>query len=49
MTKEWQEASNALMKEKNMNPITGISSTGYKGPGQVQESRNIKESSNKEE
>lgn len=43
MTKEWQEATNRMMQEKNMNPITGISSTGYKGKGQIQESNNIKE------
>ncbi|KAH8117275.1 cysteine proteinase [Phellopilus nigrolimitatus] len=36
MTKEWQEASNELAKEQQMNPITGISSEGYSGKGFVQ-------------
>ncbi|KAJ2553907.1 cytochrome c oxidase [Coemansia sp. RSA 1933] len=35
MTKEWQEASNEYAKEHNMNPISGISSEGYKGKGFV--------------
>ncbi|KAJ2784116.1 cytochrome c oxidase [Coemansia javaensis] len=38
MTKEWQEASNKYAKEHNMNPISGISSEGYKGKGFVQSS-----------
>ncbi|KAJ1727957.1 cytochrome c oxidase [Coemansia biformis] len=38
MTKEWQEASNRYAKEHNMNPISGISSEGYKGKGFVQSS-----------
>ncbi|KAF2092954.1 COX4-domain-containing protein [Rhizodiscina lignyota] len=42
MTKEWQEASNEYMKSQNINPITGISSEGYKGRGMVQ-SRTAKE------
>jgi len=37
MTKEWQEASNERALEMNLNPITGISSEGYKGKGFVQE------------
>ncbi|WPH04146.1 Hypothetical protein R9X50_00703200 [Acrodontium crateriforme] len=36
MNKEWQEASNEYMKENNIEPITGVSSEGYKGPGMVQ-------------
>lgn len=35
-TKEWQEASNEYLKEQKVEPITGISSEGYKGPGMVQ-------------
>ncbi|KAK4684144.1 cytochrome c oxidase subunit 4, partial [Tremellales sp. Uapishka_1] len=35
MTREHQEASNEYMKEQNLNPITGISSEGYKGKGMV--------------
>ncbi|KAJ3500395.1 hypothetical protein NMY22_g19274 [Coprinellus aureogranulatus] len=36
MTKEWQEASNERAKEMKLNPITGITSEGYKGTGFVQ-------------
>ncbi|KAK0463527.1 COX4, subunit IV of cytochrome c oxidase [Desarmillaria tabescens] len=36
ITKEWQEASNERAIEQKMNPLTGISSKGYKGPGFVQ-------------
>lgn len=36
MTREWQEAANERLKEYNAEPITGISSKGYKGKGQVQ-------------
>jgi len=36
MSAEWQEASNEYMKRENIEPITGISSEGYKGPGMVQ-------------
>jgi len=36
MNKEWQEATNEYLKEQNVEPISGISSEGYKGPGQVQ-------------
>jgi len=35
MTKEWQEASNERAKEMKLNPITGITSEGYKGKGYV--------------
>ncbi|PWN96398.1 putative cytochrome-c oxidase chain V precursor [Tilletiopsis washingtonensis] len=36
MTKEWQEQSNERAREEKLNPITGISSEGYKGEGMVQ-------------
>jgi cytochrome c oxidase subunit 4 len=36
MTKEWQEASNEYLKSQNSDPLTGISSEGYTGKGQVQ-------------
>lgn len=36
MTKEWQEASNELLKKQNIEPITGVGSKGYKGKGMVQ-------------
>ncbi|KAJ1868800.1 cytochrome c oxidase [Coemansia sp. RSA 1722] len=36
LTKEWQEASNTIAKEKNINPISGVSSEGYEGKGFVQ-------------
>ncbi|KAF3924154.1 hypothetical protein AA313_de0206256 [Arthrobotrys entomopaga] len=36
MTKEWQEMSNEYLKGQKAEPITGISSEGYKGPGMVQ-------------
>ncbi|KAK0196510.1 COX4, subunit IV of cytochrome c oxidase [Armillaria mellea] len=36
ITKEWQEASSERAIEQKMNPITGISSKGYKGAGFVQ-------------
>ncbi|MCJ1442164.1 MAG: Cytochrome c oxidase subunit 5A [Stictis urceolatum] len=36
MTKEWQEATNEYLKGQNTEPITGVSSEGYKGPGMVQ-------------
>ncbi|KAJ2395059.1 cytochrome c oxidase, partial [Coemansia sp. RSA 2559] len=35
MNKEWQEASNEYAKKRNLNPISGISSEGYKGTGFV--------------
>ncbi|KAJ2910531.1 cytochrome c oxidase [Coemansia aciculifera] len=36
LTKEWQEESNRIAKEKKINPIHGISSEGYTGKGFVQ-------------
>lgn len=33
MTPEWQEKTNEYLKSQNSNPITGISSEGYKGKG----------------
>ncbi|KAG5438181.1 hypothetical protein PCANB_003032 [Pneumocystis canis] len=36
MTKEWQEASNELLKTQKVEPITGISSKGYTGKGMIQ-------------
>lgn len=36
LNKEWQEKSNEIAREKNINPISGISSEGYKGKGFVQ-------------
>ncbi|KAJ9604629.1 Cytochrome c oxidase subunit 5B, mitochondrial [Cladophialophora chaetospira] len=36
MTKEWQEATNEYLKSQNTNPMYGISSEGYSGPGMVQ-------------
>ncbi|KAJ7229179.1 cytochrome c oxidase subunit IV-domain-containing protein [Mycena pura] len=36
MSKEWQEAMNERALEQKMNPLTGIASEGYKGPGFVQ-------------
>ncbi|KAF3941736.1 hypothetical protein ABW19_dt0210101 [Dactylella cylindrospora] len=36
MSKEWQEMSNEYMKEQKIEPITGVSSEDYKGPGMVQ-------------
>jgi len=35
ITKEWEEASNERAREAKLNPITGISSEGYKGKGFV--------------
>ncbi|KAI9476050.1 MAG: cytochrome c oxidase subunit IV [Benjaminiella poitrasii] len=35
LTKEWKEATNEYLKSQNSNPITGISSEGYKGTGYV--------------
>ncbi|KAI8139966.1 cytochrome c oxidase subunit IV [Fennellomyces sp. T-0311] len=34
-TKEWQEATNEYLKSQNSNPVSGISSEGYKGTGYV--------------
>ncbi|CAO1622373.1 unnamed protein product [Parajaminaea phylloscopi] len=36
MTKEWQEQSNQRSLDEKINPISGISSEGYKGTGHVQ-------------
>ncbi|KAJ2002411.1 cytochrome c oxidase [Coemansia sp. RSA 2322] len=36
LTKEWQEDSNRIARENNINPISGVSSEGYKGKGFVQ-------------
>ena len=33
MTPEWQEQTNEYLKSQKSNPITGISSEGYKGKG----------------
>uniref|UniRef100_A0A7S3NVQ9 Cytochrome c oxidase subunit IV n=1 Tax=Euplotes crassus TaxID=5936 RepID=A0A7S3NVQ9_EUPCR len=33
MTKEWKDAENEYAKKQNLNPISGISSEGYKGKG----------------
>ncbi|KAJ2744745.1 cytochrome c oxidase [Coemansia sp. BCRC 34301] len=36
LTKEWQEDSNRIAREKKINPIHGVSSEGYTGKGFVQ-------------
>ncbi|KAK6436047.1 Cytochrome c oxidase subunit 5B, mitochondrial [Oleoguttula sp. CCFEE 5521] len=36
MTKEYQEATNEYLRGLNVEPISGLSSDGYTGPGQVQ-------------
>ncbi|KAG4429517.1 Cytochrome c oxidase polypeptide 5, mitochondrial [Cadophora sp. M221] len=36
MNKEYQEATNEYLKAQNSEPISGISSEGYSGPGMVQ-------------
>ncbi|KAF0535220.1 cytochrome c oxidase subunit IV [Gigaspora margarita] len=36
LTKEWQEATNEKMRRQKADPITGISSEGYKGKGYVE-------------
>ncbi|TLS22948.1 uncharacterized protein PpBr36_06314 [Pyricularia pennisetigena] len=36
MTKEWQEQTNEYLKSQNTEPLTGLSSEGYSGKGQVQ-------------
>lgn len=36
MTREWEEATNEYLKAQKVEPITGISSEGYSGPGYVQ-------------
>ncbi|PIL24385.1 transporter [Ganoderma sinense ZZ0214-1] len=35
ITKEWEEASNERAAEQKMNPIHGLTSEGYSGPGFV--------------
>ncbi|KAL1935818.1 hypothetical protein VTP01DRAFT_4958 [Rhizomucor pusillus] len=35
LSREWQEATNEYLKSQKSNPITGISSEGYKGTGYV--------------
>ncbi|KAK3841370.1 MAG: cytochrome c oxidase subunit IV [Linnemannia gamsii] len=40
MTKEWQEASNEYARANKINPVTGVSSEGYKGTGFVSSSKN---------
>jgi len=32
-TKAWQKATEEYARENKINPISGISSEGYKGPG----------------
>ncbi|KAL7421220.1 Cytochrome c oxidase subunit 5B, mitochondrial [Cryptotrichosporon argae] len=34
-TKEYQQASTQRMQEENVNPISGVSSSGYKGKGMI--------------
>ncbi|MCJ1234279.1 Cytochrome c oxidase subunit 5A [Varicellaria rhodocarpa] len=36
MTKEYQEMTNEYLRSQNVEPITGLSSEGYSGKGQVQ-------------
>ncbi|KAL2116935.1 hypothetical protein VTJ04DRAFT_9103 [Mycothermus thermophilus] len=36
MTREWQEATNEYLKAQKADPLTGISSEGYKGKGAIQ-------------
>lgn len=36
LNKQWEEASTEKAKEQKMNPITGMTSEGYKGKGFVQ-------------
>ncbi|KAL2265581.1 hypothetical protein VTJ83DRAFT_6681 [Remersonia thermophila] len=36
MTKEWQEATNEFLKNQKSDPLTGLTSEGYKGKGHVQ-------------
>ncbi|KAI8643932.1 cytochrome c oxidase subunit IV [Parasitella parasitica] len=35
ISKEWEEQTNEYLKSQNSNPISGISSEGYKGTGYV--------------
>ncbi|MCJ1244235.1 Cytochrome c oxidase subunit 5A [Trapelia coarctata] len=43
MTKEYQEATNEYLRSQNVEPISGLSSEGYKGKGQVQSAPKKKE------
>lgn len=36
LNKEWQEATNEKLRRQKADPITGVSSEGYKGQGHVQ-------------
>ncbi|RQM04762.1 hypothetical protein DH86_00004050 [Scytalidium sp. 3C] len=36
MTREYEEKSNEFLKSQNSEPISGISSEGYTGKGQIQ-------------
>jgi len=36
MNREWQEATNEYLRSENVEPISGVSSKGYTGPGMVQ-------------
>ncbi|TGZ77774.1 cytochrome c oxidase subunit IV [Ascodesmis nigricans] len=36
MSKEWQEASNELLKEQKVEPLTGFAAEDYKGEGMIQ-------------
>ncbi|KAI9257889.1 cytochrome c oxidase subunit IV [Sporodiniella umbellata] len=35
INREWEQATNEYLKSQNSNPVTGISSEGYKGTGYV--------------
>ncbi|KAG0744066.1 hypothetical protein G6F57_006095 [Rhizopus arrhizus] len=35
INKEWEQATNEYLKSQNSNPISGISSEGYKGTGYI--------------
>ncbi|KAI9655208.1 MAG: Cytochrome c oxidase subunit 5A [Alyxoria varia] len=49
MTKEWQEKSNEYLKRQRIEPITGISSEGYKGKGMVQSPPGLDKYENEED
>lgn len=36
MNREWQEAANERLREQKADPLSGISSEGYSGKGQIQ-------------
>jgi len=44
MNKEYQEATNEYLKAQNSEPISGISSEGYDGPGMVQSAPKVNKS-----